>query len=158
MDDKKIQEQLDWIADSIMDLQDIVLSLAVKPKSTRQEKDLHNSLKTAFLDYYKKTFQNEYYWEVKDSVATKRIIKKIAYKVKAKTQAEATNEEILRSFQIVIESISDDWILANISVNLIDSKFNQLVSQLRNTKQAKGDAERQSDSEAFEQYDASKTS
>lgn len=147
-------EKLDWIADSILELQDIVLSLAVKPKSTREEKDLHNSLKTWFMQWYSQAYQNEYYWEAKDSVAIKRIIKKIAYKVKAKTSAEATDSEILKSFEVVVISIKDDWILANISVNLIDAKFNQLVSQLRNTKQAKTDATKQSDGKAFENYDA----
>lgn len=155
MENKDLNEKLDWIVDSILDLQDMVLSLTTKQKSTREEKDLHNSLKQVFLDYYKSTFQNDYYWDVKDSVAVKRIIKKIAYKVKSKTNNDATDQEIINSFSIVLKSIEDDWILANISVNLIDTKLNQLVSQLRNTKQAKANDTRKEDAEAYAQYDAS---
>lgn len=148
-------EKLDWIIDSIVELQKQVSKLSVQEEvlDTR----LHNRLKKFFLDWYKKEYKDSYYWQAKDSISIKRIIKKIGFKIKEKNNAEATDEQILKSFEIVITNIEDDWILSNLSVNLIDSKLNQLVNQLRNTSKEKQDGKTVKANTAFDNYDRANT-
>lgn len=150
-------EKLDWIIDSIVDLQDVVLAIANKSKIEKDTTKIHNLLKEFFLGWYKEAYQDSYYWIAKDSVSIKRIIKKIEFKVKEKNGLEPTNDQILKAFEIIITNISDDWILANLSVSLIDSKLNQLVNQLRNTSKSKQNEKQSKANTAFDNYDRANT-
>jgi hypothetical protein len=93
--------------------------------------------------------QEPYYWEgAKDAMSINRTVKKIQFKMREKHQREATEDEIVHSYKILLASIKDEWILNNLSPAMVDSKFNQIVGTLKNTNdqftKARGQAERSS--------------
>lgn len=114
------------IYDAVLELQDDVGKLL---NNNRQEKTvLHNDLKQGFLKYYRHTFKQEYYWMPKDSVAIHRLITKLIFKMKAKSGQDPDSIEVAAAFKLLLVGINDDWVLTNMSVSLLDSKFNQLIS------------------------------
>lgn len=109
-----------------------------KPKKTTKgkKKDVDPyfaPLKETFMNFYSLLFQSEYYWEAKDSVAIKAISKKLQKAAKDKSLEDAP-ENIAVNFKILLENITDKWILDRLSPNLINAKYNEIVSNIKNTK------------------------
>lgn len=144
----QILESLSWLTDAVIDMHEALYEHLNKGLSNKKkDTESHNLLKTYFMEWYDMTFKNAYYWQAKDSVAIHRIIKKIIFKFNSKNGRAPEKEEVLTAFKMVIENINDDWILSRISVTMVDGKFNELVSQLRNDKQRKRE-QRASEAEA----------
>ena len=92
-----------------------------------------NPLKECFMNFYSLLFQSEYYWEAKDSVAIKAISKKLQKAAKDKGLDESP-ESIAGNFQILLENITDKWILDRMSPTLINSKYNEIISNIKQKK------------------------
>ena len=92
-----------------------------------------NPLKECFMQFYSLLFQSEYYWEAKDSVAIKGISKKLTKAAKDKGLDESP-ESIAGNFQILLENISDKWILDRLSPTLINAKYNEIISNIKQKK------------------------
>lgn len=109
-----------------------------KPKKKTQGKKKEidpyfNPLKETFMNFYSLAFNSEYYWEAKDSVAIKAISKKLQKAAKDKGLEESP-ENIAGNFKILLENITDKWILDRLSPPLINGKYNEIVSNIKNAK------------------------
>lgn len=91
---------------------------------------LHKNLKNLFISCYKTKFKEEYYWTAKDATNLNSLINKIKFKVKEKFNEES-EEKIVDSFKHILLSISDKWILDNFSIAIINSKFNDIILQIK---------------------------
>lgn len=93
---------------------------------------LHTSIIKSFTDHYFKTKNIEYVFNGgKDGTATKQIITKLK---KICAEDKQTDEDILKAFVFMLNNISDNWILDNLELSIINSKFNQIISQIKNGK------------------------
>jgi len=87
------------------------------------EKSLHSVLKEIFLDYYSANKQMEYYWTAKDGMNLKQLITKLKH---------YTDEaKIPMTFQAMLKKNKDKWINDNLSISIINSKFNEIVSKIK---------------------------
>lgn len=96
---------------------------------------LHSELKKMFLDFYLNKTTSEYYWEAKDGLALKKIIDKLLFKIKEKNPAlkkESEESEIQNGFRHFLSGIKDKWILENLSMTILNSKFNEIINQIIN--------------------------
>lgn len=112
--------------------------------------------KKSFLDFYLEQEKTEYYFVAKDGLKLKSLIKKIEFKIKEKNsgQKEKILEETIRGFEVFVSSAysnSDQWIRANFNLSILDSKFNDIFSTIKNGKQSNPDAKRASRYEVAEQ-------
>jgi hypothetical protein len=119
-------------------------------KTDKKHAELNNSvsdfnlIKKDFLDWYKYLKKVDYYFTGKDGAAIKQIINKI--------QFQNSGAEIRDDFRFLLKNINDQWINENLSLSLINSKFNEILSKIKN-----GNTKKQSESKAdtkriLEQY------
>ena len=105
------------------------------------KKSVHPSygfIKDCFLKFHLEKNKHDYYFEAKDGEKINRIIKKLEFKIKEKHPILLQNEipeQINIGFDYMIKNIKDEWILQNISLSLIDSKFNEIISKIINPSQ-----------------------
>ena len=107
-----------------------------KKKTQGKKKDVDPyfaPLKETFMNFYSLMFQSEYYWEAKDSVAIKAISKKLQKAAKDKG-LEDTPENIATNFGILLNNITDKWIIDRLSPTLINSKYNEIISNIKQKK------------------------
>lgn len=100
-------------------------------------KKLRGECKDFFLSYYLKQKGEEYYWAVKDAANLIKLLSKVEFKVKEKNGVNYTNEEIYLGFCAILTNIKDNWILDNLSIPTINSRFNEIFSQIKNGTNAK---------------------
>lgn len=102
-----------------------------KTKGKKKEIDPYFApLKETFMNFYSLLFNSEYYWEAKDSVAIKAISKKLK-KAADDKGLDDTPESIAENFKILLERISDKWILDRLSPTLINGKYNEIISNIK---------------------------
>jgi len=92
-------------------------------KDNVSEPSLHSVLKKIFLDYYLVNKQIEYYWQAKDGMNLKQLITKLKH--------YTDEDKIPASFQAMLEQNKDKWINDNLSISIINSKFNEIVSKIK---------------------------
>lgn len=101
-----------------------------------EETQLHNECKKIFSDLFKQFKDTDYYWKAKDMAALVGIIKQIRYQM---PQEEQNDISIVASnFQVFIRLIftkANDWTRANATPTVINSKFNEIYTQLKNNSQ-----------------------
>lgn len=89
---------------------------------------------------YKQSKGVEYYYTAKDAAAVKQILDKIRF---CMPEAERDHEDIvLANFKAFANAIFygdriDGWLRDNLSLSIINSKFNEIHNQLRNGKSRK---------------------
>jgi hypothetical protein len=99
---------------------------------------LHANIIEAFVEYYKNSKGIKYVFQAgKDGVAVKSIIRKLKEICLEERQSE---EDILKAFKYMLENISDAWILDHLELSLINSKFNPIISQIKNGRSANANA------------------
>ncbi len=110
----------------------------VTKKENKKVKSLHSQIKEIFLAWYKQVMDDEdYYWNPIDGAKVKPIVDKILFKIKMRHEKQnippKTNydEEIIEGWLYLLNSITDPWLLKELSMKLIDSKFNQIFSNLK---------------------------
>ena len=94
-----------------------------KSKVNVSEPSLHSVLQKIFLDFYLRNKQIEFYWTAKEAGSLKNLI------VKLKHYTE--EEKIPDTFLAMLEQNKDKWINDNLSVSIINSKFNEIVSKIK---------------------------
>lgn len=105
-----------------------------KTKGKKKDPDPYFApLKETFMNFYSLMFNSEYYWEAKDSVAIKAISKKLQKAAKDKG-LDDTPENIATNFGILLNNISDKWILDHMAPTLINSKYNEIISTIKQKK------------------------
>jgi len=100
-----------------------------KPELTKFESLLADD----FINQYYSMKEIEYYWTDKDSNSLKEVISKIEFTIKSKDFI-LNDKNIRASFQKIISSINDNWIKENLSLTIINSKYNEIISKIKNGK------------------------
>ncbi len=113
-----------------------------KPQTNKPISDLKKSvhpsfsfIKNAFLSYYLEQKKLNYNWQPIDGTKTNSIIKKILFQVKTTypdTLPENEEKKINDGFIFIIKNLNDNWIIENLSLAIIDSKFNTIISKIKN--------------------------
>ena len=91
--------------------------------------------KLAFEQQYLQFKGEEYYYAAKDANAVKQLIDKI--KTKMPDDLKENEDELVQNFTVFIQAIIhsgkvERWILDNLSLPVINSKFNEIYAQLKN--------------------------
>ena len=111
-----------------------------KPKSKakpKKEPTLVTKAKNIFEPYFEKKTGEKYYWKAADGAQMKRLLSQLRFSRQNKGLS-VEDEDLLSTLQIFLDKITDNWILSNLSVSNISSKYNELVSQARKNKSAIG--------------------
>jgi hypothetical protein len=111
-----------------------------KPKTNKQvsefDKQIRATCRNVFLDIYNTKNKSEYYWTPKDATNMNQLIDKIKFKVKEKYPNAEKNqtdysEKIIASMQHILNGIKDNWIVNNFCYPIINSKFNEIYTQIK---------------------------
>lgn len=103
-----------------------------------------------FEEFYFEKKNEKYYWTGKDGAKCKALANKLIFKIKEKENLSGKKEnedyksDLPEAFRYLLSKISDDWILSNLSMAIIDSKFNEIITSKQNGnntfKKSKSDA------------------
>ena len=109
-----------------------------KIKGNAEVKKLRGDCKEMFMSFYKEKFQTDFYWTAKDATNLISLISKIQFKVKEKfPQKENIDGDILAGLNHLLLQIKDSWVLANFSIPIINSKFNEIFIQIKSGNHGK---------------------
>jgi hypothetical protein len=93
---------------------------------------LRGNCKQLFLDYYLLTKKETYYWDVIDSTNLPKLLNKIIAKIKEKTGSEVVDlSEVEKGFDLILKNLNDEWVIANLSIANINSKFNTIFTKIK---------------------------
>lgn len=106
-----------------------------KPKNPilPEVKKLRADCKEKFISTYLEKTGTDYYWTAKDATNLNQLISKVEFKVKEKFDT-STPEKVLAGFSVLLLAITDTWLLANFSIPNINSKFNEIFTQIKSQK------------------------
>jgi len=99
------------------------------------DKQIRSEGKQFFLNCYQSKTHSEFYWTPKDAVALIALLDKVKAKVREKfpeikNESAEFKEKLISGFQIILTNIKDKWILDNYTIPIINSKFNEIYSQI----------------------------
>jgi hypothetical protein len=116
-----------------------------KEEYSENEFSAPKEFKKPFEDFYFEKTGEKYYWTGKDASKCNSVSKKIIFKIKERNpqKIQISDSEIISGFTYILSIINDSWILSNLSMAIIDSKFNEIILQ-KNGKQSTSDARKQS--------------
>ena len=114
---------------------DIIIPKKQKKVVSEFDKQIRSDGKQFFLNCYQSKTGSAFYWETKDAVALISLLDKIKAKVREKfpqieNESAEFKEKLSSGFQIILTSIKDKWILDNYSLPIINTKFNEIYSQI----------------------------
>jgi hypothetical protein len=99
---------------------------------------MHREAIAVWFDFYLLHTGERYVFDGKDGKHLKLLLKKIEAKVKDKGM-DPTEENILNSFRGFLSTLKDTWILDNLEIAIVNSKFNSLYAKaIRNNPFTKG--------------------
>jgi hypothetical protein len=126
-DKKGLTSPLQGYKDKDMDMDKDKVKDKDKDKDREKEKNpLHTKLKIQFLEFYEKKKNLPYSWSGIDGKHLNEIIKKIKFVGKTED-----SQQISDTWIIILEKNQDKWINDNLSVSLINSKFNEIVAKIK---------------------------
>lgn len=100
-----------------------------------QEVSLMTRGQEVFMAYFYELFDEQYQWKPKDSVAMKRLLKTIENSRKSKNvPLPVDDDSLVDALDKFIRSIEKDWILENFTVTVIDSQYNNIITQIKNSR------------------------
>ena len=91
---------------------------------------MHAQMRAYFETHYLRLKALEYYWTAKDGNALKQIITKLK-------KSGGGDEQILEGWFIILKHNPNEWINENLSVSLINSKYNEITAQIKNSPKDK---------------------
>lgn len=105
-----------------------------KEKNVKKDKNitLHTRCKGVFMSFYKDKFNTEYYWKAMDGKHLNQLTSAIKLKMK-EVKIEPTEDEIYNNFSLFLKKIKDEWVLKNLSMSIINSKFNEIYAGIKQT-------------------------
>lgn len=83
-----------------------------------------------WFDFYFLQTREKYQFDGKDGRHLKSLLKKVENKCKEKG-IDPTNENVLNSFRGFLFSLKDPWILENLEIAIVNSKFNSLYAKAK---------------------------
>ena len=90
---------------------------------------LNSEARKLFEERYQALFSSSYYWSAKDAGNMSSLLKKLKFQ-REKKNLPIDDQGVLNALKYLLDSITDGWILENLSVTNINSKFNEIVSQI----------------------------
>lgn len=97
---------------------------------------LNSKARKLFEGYFRVTFGNEYYWTAKDAGNMSKLLDKLRFQ-RDKKGLECSDDGIMEALEFLLRSIDDGWIFENFSVANINSKFNEILSQVKSKSNGK---------------------
>ncbi|WP_347553597.1 hypothetical protein [Parabacteroides merdae] len=119
-----------------------------KPK--KRPNPLNSEARKLFEERYQVLFSSSYYWSAKDAGNMSSLLKKLKFQ-REKKNLPIDDQGVLNALKYLLDSITDGWILENFSVTNINSKFNEIVSQIMEKKQEHGNTKHTDGAKAREQ-------
>ena len=119
-----------------------------KPK--KRPNPLNSEARKLFEERYQVLFSSSYYWSAKDAGNMSSLLKKLKFQ-REKKNLPIDDQGVLNALKYLLDSITDGWILENFSVTNINSKFNEIVSQIMAKKQEHGNTKHTDGAKAREQ-------
>jgi len=119
-----------------------------KPK--KRPNPLNSEARKLFEERYQVLFSSSYYWSAKDAGNMSSLLKKLKFQ-REKKNLPIDDQGVLNALKYLLDSITDGWILENFSVTNINSKFNEIVSQIMARKQEHGNTKHTDGAKAREQ-------
>lgn len=119
-----------------------------KPK--KRPNPLNSEARKLFEERYQALFSSSYYWSAKDAGNMSSLLKKLKFQ-REKKNLPIDDQGVLNALKYLLDSITDGWILENFSVTNINSKFNEIVSQIMAKKQEHGNTKHTDGAKAREQ-------
>ena len=101
-----------------------------------EPKEINSKARLLFEEYFKKTFSDSYYWTAKDAGAMSQLLNKLKFQREQK-KMDVSDDSLLYALQYLLSSIREGWIFENFSVTNINSKFNEIVSQVKKSTSSK---------------------
>lgn len=92
---------------------------------------MHKSSIDIWLTFYAFHTREKYLFDGKQMMHLKQLCKKVKLKCEEKG-IETTDHNVLESLKIFLNTVKDPWILSNLDVSLINSKFNVLYVEANN--------------------------
>jgi len=96
-----------------------------KEFKTEEDKNLFNELKLVFIEKYRQLKSTEYYFTAKDAGQLQQIQNKL------KVLNRNNNENLREIWEYILDNLSG-WVLDNLSIPILNSKFNEIVAQAKN--------------------------
>ena len=103
----------------------------------KKEPTLVTKARNIFEPYFEKKTGEKYYWKAADGAQMKRLLNQLKFSRENKGLSIEDND-VLDALQVFLDKITDNWMLANLSVQNISSKYNELVAQARKQKEPIG--------------------
>lgn len=99
-------------------------------------KSSHNEAIKIYVEYHQKQTGLKYAFEPKDAKAIQTLLKKLYEQL----TIEKTSDNLLKALSYFLNNINDEWILSNLSLTNINSKFNEILNKIKNgtTSTSKG--------------------
>ena len=109
-----------------------------KKKGSKRKEEISADCKKYFMDFYQDKKGVPFYWTVADATALNQLIAKVR-SISSENENEAL-KTLVCSF-IDKSQHADKWVFENLSMRLLNSKFNELVIAMRklNSKNEKVD-------------------
>ena len=107
-----------------------------KTKS-KKEPTIVTQGRNIFEAYFEKKTGEKYYWKAADGAQMKRLLNQLKF---SREHRGLTNsdKDLIDALQVFLDKITDNWMLANLSVPNISSKYNELIAQARKQKEPIG--------------------
>ena len=103
-------------------------------KTKKKKTDgLNAKARLAFEAHYRQVFGSDYYWTAKDAGAMSQLLQKLRFQREQK-QMDVSDDSIIYALSFLLSSIREGWIFENFSVTNINSKFNEIVSQIKSNR------------------------
>jgi len=134
--DKDKVKDMDMDKELVKEKEEIIIE---KPKEK-----LFPEMQKAFCDYYEYKTESKYIWmKARDTKNMKLIMEYLEIHLKA-NNIEINNDNSILNFKVILNNISDDWILNNLSVGIIQTQFNKITKKVtpngKSDKQSKREA------------------
>lgn len=100
---------------------------------TKKEPTIVTKARNIFEPFFEKKTGEKYYWKAADGAQMKRLISQLKFSRESRG-LPTTDDDLLAALQVFLDKINDNWMLANLSVPNISSKYNELVAQARKQK------------------------
>ena len=119
------------VSASALDLQEEKIE-KTKTKS-KKEPTIVTQGRNIFEAYFEKKTGEKYYWKAADGAQMKRLLNQLKFS-RENRGLTISDKDLIDALQVFLDKITDNWMLANLSVPNISSKYNELVAQARKGK------------------------
>ena len=116
-------------------------NINVNESIIEDSKELFNELKKTFLEFYKLKTENEYYFTAKDASNLKQLGKKLIHSIRNKGDTPAVQDAV-NALSYIMQHHNDKWIDANFSIPILNSKYNEIISGIKQ-RHVKGTSDQQ---------------